>query len=72
MTTRKNTAKSPKKTPVSTEKRSVSTVSRQNSTENNPVHYSITALSKKFLLDRATVRDRLDEAGIQPVSSKAK
>lgn len=72
MTTRKKTAKPPKKTPVLTEKRSVSAVSPQKPTENNSFHYSITALSKKFVLDRATVRDRLDEAGIQPVSVKAK
>ena len=41
-------------------------------TENNPLHYSISALSRKFVLDRATVRDRLEKAEIKPVSERAK
>lgn len=34
--------------------------------------YSISALARGFDLDRATVRDRLEKAEVQPVSIKAK
>lgn len=34
--------------------------------------YSISALARGFNLDRATVADRLNKAGLQPVSEKAK
>jgi hypothetical protein len=40
--------------------------------ENSANLYSISALSRKFKLDRATVRERLENAEIEPVQTKAK
>lgn len=71
----KNTKKTPvsaKKTPIREKKQPISEKKVEKPSESNPFHYSISALSRKFKLDRATVRERLETAEIKPVAVKAK
>lgn len=69
-------AKTETKRPKTETKRPVSAAKEQqtpkNRVENGAFLYSISALSRKFKLDRATVRERLEKAEIKPHSAKQK
>lgn len=65
----KNQPKSAKTSPESTEKPAEPTTKPA---ENSANLLSISALSRRFILDRATVRDRLEKAGIKPKIVKEK
>lgn len=72
MTTRKKTVKTATKKPVRKTKTVIPEKNQPISETSDPFLYSITALSKKFKLDRATVRERLEAAEILPRITKAK
>lgn len=72
MTTRKKTVKAATKKLVRETKTVIPEKNQPISETNDPFLYSITALSKKFKLDRATVRERLEAAEILPRITKAK
>ncbi|HEY8562805.1 MAG TPA: hypothetical protein VIL74_20675 [Pyrinomonadaceae bacterium] len=65
-------AKNAAKKPVSEIKPANSKKNPDNSPEIVGNFYSISALSRKFKLDRATVRERLEKAEIKPKSVKEK
>ncbi len=66
---RKTAQETPKKQ-VNSSKKPVQSIEKP--VENDRFLYSISALSRKFKLDRATVRERLEKAEIKPHSEKAK